>query len=93
MTSNRKQSAREKALEKCGYKCVICGWDEKKLNGEPLVIGCHIYDFSKAPEFDNFDNIIALCPNHHVQFDNFLFYIVEIKKLVLNFLKLDFLTF
>ena len=74
MTSRSKIES-QKAIRLCKNKCVICGWDHVKLNGDPLVEGCHILDYAKDPSYDRASNIIALCPNHHAEFDQFCFYI------------------
>ena len=71
---NRNKYESEIALKLCKYKCVICGWD-KEAKGISLVEGAHIKPFECDNKADKFDNIIALCPNHHTQFDRFLFYI------------------
>ena len=73
LSRNKKES--DKALKKCNYTCVVCGWNRKDLSGKSLVVGAHVRPFSNAPEFDKYDNIIALCPNCHSEFDSFTFYI------------------
>ena len=70
----RKKCETEKALQLCGARCVVCGWDQRSPNGTPLVVGAHVKPISSL-ENDCFDDIIALCPNHHAEFDAFLFYI------------------
>lgn len=74
MTS-RNISHSQTAIHKCHEQCVICGWNKRNLKNKPLVEGCHIYDFSKETAFDEYRNIIALCPNHHTEMDNDCFYI------------------
>jgi predicted restriction endonuclease len=74
MTS-RNISESQRAIQKCHEKCVICGWNNKNLKGKSMVEGCHIYKFSKEKEYDEHQNIIALCPNHHTEMDNDCFYI------------------
>lgn len=66
--ASRKKEASEKAIRLCGKRCVICGWNEESLHGIPLVQGAHIKPVAEL-ENDCFDDIIALCPNHHVEFD------------------------
>lgn len=50
-------------------KCIICGYDK-------YIEICHIKavkDFSdtdKIYDINNINNLVALCPNHHKEFDN-----------------------
>lgn len=71
----RKKSSTETALKLCNNSCVICGWNKVDYKGNSLVVGAHIRDYANAPEIDDFKNIIALCPNHHREFDAGNFYI------------------
>lgn len=64
-----------KSVKLCENRCVICNWCEFDRNGSPLVEGAHVKPWKSDENADNFDNIIALCPNHHRQFDSLLFYI------------------
>lgn len=64
---NKKES--EKGIRKSGGVCVICGWCKKNYNGDPLIVGAHVHQYSDDQTLDTFENIIALCPNHHAQFD------------------------
>ena len=68
MTS-RDSTQSKKGVHLSGDKCVICGWDKKDPKGRSLVIGAHVRAFQKQRDYDRFDNIIALCPNHHLEFD------------------------
>lgn len=52
-----------------GNCCVVCGWKKKDRNGNLLVEGAHVMGLATAQEFDNSNNIIGLCPNHHEEFD------------------------
>lgn len=52
-----------------GNCCVICGWDKKDRNGKLLVVGAHVMGLATAQGYDHSNNIIALCPNHHIEFD------------------------
>lgn len=72
---SRNTSESQRAIQKCHNKCIICGWDNKNPLGKSMVEGCHLYNFSKEKKFDKFNNIIALCPNHHTEMDNDCFYI------------------
>lgn len=71
----RNKNATIKGVELSGNKCVICGWNEKNILGKSLVEGAHVKPYGRDSECDNWKNIIALCPNHHIMFDNYLFYI------------------
>lgn len=58
-----------------GSSCIICGWCKRKQNGDYLVEGAHVKPLECDKNSDIRQNIIALCPNHHTMFDNYLFYI------------------
>ena len=62
-------------IELCHNRCIVCGWDKTDKEGKPLVIGAHVYPFANNKKEDNYMNIIPLCPNHHIMFDRYLFYI------------------
>lgn len=81
--ASRKKEETEKALRLCGKRCVICGWSCTSLSGEPLVEGAHIKPVSEL-EKDGFDDIIALCPNHHAEFDAYKFYIEPKTKVLVH---------
>ena len=59
-----------KLLEESGreQKCAICGFSE-------YVEACHIKAISSFPldtkikDVNNLDNLVYLCPNHHILFD------------------------
>lgn len=65
----------DKGIMLSGCACIVCGWHEKDLKGNCLVEGAHIKPIQNDDSCDCFDNIIALCPNHHTMFDRYLFYI------------------
>ena len=71
----RNRSASIRGIELSGGKCIICDWVKYGLNGNSLVEGAHVRPYESGYEFDDYDNIIALCPNHHTEFDAFNFYI------------------
>lgn len=68
----RKKEESEKAIRLCGKRCVICGWNKESLSGLPLVQGAHVKPVSELDN-DRYDDIIALCPNHHAEFDAYKF--------------------
>ncbi len=72
--ASRKREETEMALRLCHHRCVICGWQSRSIRGESLVVGAHIKPVAEL-ERDSYEDIIALCPNHHAEFDAFLFYI------------------
>ena len=74
MTSRNKFES-EKGIKYSGSCCVICGWNETDPKGKLLVEGAHVKPFEVGAEHDNANNIIALCPNHHAEFDAGNFYI------------------
>ena len=59
----------EKGIELSGSVCVLCGWAKKDQYGNLLVHGAHVRQLVNVKDYDRFDNIIALCPNHHTEFD------------------------
>ena len=73
--SFRNSEQSKKALSICENKCVICGWDKTERKGNSLVEGAHVKPYANDSSSDMYSNIIALCPNHHTQFDRYLFYI------------------
>lgn len=68
---NRKES--EKGIELSGNACVVCGWAGKNYRNETLLIGAHVRPYESGSEYDKADNIIALCPNHHAEYDGYVF--------------------
>lgn len=70
--ASRKKEETEKALRLCHRRCVLCGWDSNAITGTTLVVGAHLKPVTELEE-DNFTDIIALCPNHHAEFDAYLF--------------------
>ncbi len=70
------ESQRAKTL--CGNRCVLCGWPHNTMqesDAARIVEGAHIKEFKKDSDADIAKNIIALCPNHHTEFDHNYFYI------------------
>jgi hypothetical protein len=49
--------------------CQMCNYQIKGPDGKSHSQGAHILAFSEFPEFDSLENIIILCPTHHVEFD------------------------
>ena len=70
---SRNKTESDKGVALCGGKCIICGWEGRDSNGKSLVIGAHVRPYESGPEFDHRDNIIALCPNHHAEYDGYVF--------------------
>lgn len=81
---SRNKAESDKGIALSGGKCIICGWDECDYKGESLVIGAHVRSFQSGYEFDNRDNIIALCPNHHAEYDGFAFTIDTKTKTIIH---------
>ncbi|MFX1521570.1 MAG: HNH endonuclease [Promethearchaeota archaeon] len=67
MSRNRYES--KKGIYLSGNGCVICGWNKCDYKGRSLVEGSHVRVFRNIADYDKFDNIIGLCPNHHAEFD------------------------
>lgn len=71
----RNKKEKEKLNILSEKKCLVCGWNEIGLTGNSLLQSAHLKKFSEFKEQDNIKNLILLCPNHHIEFDNFKFYI------------------
>lgn len=72
MTSRSKKES-QKGIELSGGKCIICGWCGKNYKHVSLVVGAHVRPYETGNEYDRADNIIALCPNHHAEYDGYSF--------------------
>jgi len=60
-----------------GFECQVCGLVIKTLNGE-YAEGAHIRPLGKPHNgHDSTDNILCLCPNHHVMFDKGVFSLTD----------------
>lgn len=46
-------------------------------------MGAHVRPFESGNEFDKADNIIALCPNHHAEYDGYAFTIDATTKTII----------
>lgn len=68
MTS-RNRSESEKGIYLSGNCCVICGWDKRDYKKRLLLEGAHVRGMRNTPDYDKFNNIVAMCPNHHTEFD------------------------
>ena len=86
---SRDKSQSKKGIHLSGDNCVICGWNKKDYKGNSLVVGSHVRGFRNQMDYDNFDNIIALCPNHHIEFDRGNISIDPIKKICIHINKND----
>ena len=82
ISRNRDES--KKGIKLSGGSCIICGWNGKNHKNESLLVGAHVRSFESGPEFDKADNIIALCPNHHAEFDGYAFTIDAETKTVIH---------
>ena len=55
-----KRTYRQRAINKHGHECRICGWDK-----------CvEIHHLDRNRQNNKLDNLIPLCPNHHVMIHN-----------------------
>lgn len=68
MTYRNKQES-DRGILLSENSCVICGWNHESWKGKSLVQGAHVRPFRNTPDYDKSDNIIGLCPNHHVEYD------------------------
>lgn len=79
MNTNKQSRNRAASLEgirRCGNECIVCGWNRRSSKtGLPILEGAHVRPFESGVEYDTEENIIALCPNHHSEFDELNFYI------------------
>ena len=87
MPRNRDES--RKGIKLSGSCCVICGWNKVDINGVLLVEGAHVRPFKNQSDLDTYENIIGLCPNHHVEFDRGNIAILPKKKIVIHIDKDD----
>ena len=65
----RNRTESDKGIKLSNESCIICGWNEKDAKGNTLVEGAHIRQFNNTADYDKADNIVAMCPNHHIEFD------------------------
>ena len=62
------------------FKCQVCGFNIKSDNWS-YAEGAHIRPLGKPHNRnDRKENIICLCPNHHIMFDRDLFSVTEFKR-------------
>lgn len=80
ISRNKKES--DKGIKLSGGCCIVCSWNAKNCMGKSLVVGAHVRPFESGPEFDKYNNIIALCPNHHAEFDGYAFSINPQTKVI-----------
>ncbi len=91
----RDSSLTIKAKEICNYSCQICGKSILFPNGKKYVEAHHIIPLG-APHNgpDKIENIICVCPNHHVELDfgitkltnqNFNFTITDNNKMFIDY--------
>ena len=81
---SRNKTESDKGIALSGGECIVCGWDKRNYKGDSLVVGAHVRSFESGHEFDHSDNIIALCPNHHAEFDGFVFTIDSRTKKIIH---------
>lgn len=67
--TNRDADVKRRVMQLSPRKCLICGYDQCKPSGEPLLEGAHIRDFSDGSQFDIPENMVLLCPTHHREYD------------------------
>ena len=87
----RNKEAREKCLAYYGTKCMICGYDSKKIFGEntkPIIEVHHIVPLSEIKEeyiVDPIKDLIPVCPNCHAFIhskENGTYSIEEVKNMI-----------
>ena len=62
--------AREKALKRDGYSCVVCGKGKEDLGRHPHVHHIRpVSDFESGDEAHYLLNLVTLCPKHHGQWE------------------------
>ena len=83
MISRSKNESR-KGISLSGNACVVCGWCEENYKHESLLIGAHVRPYESGYEFDKADNIIALCPNHHAEYDGYAFTIDAATRTIIH---------
>jgi len=61
---------RERALERDGYQCQICGAGREEIGKSP-----HVHHITPVRKFDDpndahdLDNLVTLCPEHHMEWE------------------------
>jgi len=61
---------RERALERDGYQCQICGAGGEEIGKNP-----HVHHITPVRKFDDpndahdLDNLVTLCPEHHAEWE------------------------
>ena len=68
-SSIRKAAERIFKESKVPFKCAICGYD-KHIEIAHIKAVSDFDDSTKISEINSIDNLIALCPNHHWEYDN-----------------------
>lgn len=68
-TSIRKNAQKVFEQSEKSYKCAICGYD-KHIEIAHIKAVSEFDDSALLTEINHPDNLIALCPNHHWEFDN-----------------------
>lgn len=69
----------EAIKEDRGYKCQICHIGIKRKNKPPYVEGAHIRAKAKGGD-ESPSNIMILCPNHHIEFDESISEVIDQNK-------------
>lgn len=76
MVNYRSKRVAQRAFKLSGECCIVCGYNLQMENGSRLTETAHLQPFSEGGiDCDVEENIIALCPQHHKEFDSCLFYI------------------
>lgn len=74
-SKDRDSLASRQGIKLSGGCCVVCGWGNRDSWRSKLVEGAHVRPHRSGSEYDIPSNIIGLCPNHHAEYDAYLFYI------------------
>lgn len=71
--NGRNKNEANKGIKLSGNKCIVCGWDVSDRNGNLILEAAHVRPYNNSKEYDTSSNIIALCPNHHEEYDRLNF--------------------
>ena len=79
-TEFRKQAAKNFESSGKEKKCAVCGYD-KHIDIAHIKVVSDFSDNTLVSEISKVDNLIALCPNHHWEYDHGL---LDIKPYILK---------
>lgn len=82
--NGRNKKEADKGIELSGNKCIVCSWNVCDKKGNLILHAAHVRPYNNAKEYDTSSNIIALCPNHHEEYDRLNFTINYKEKTIIH---------